>query len=204
MLFEISTTLLFLGLCFHFIPYALLHARYESGSSATAQPNRMSSWNGFDEPRFCTARKLFHLSLRHPLSFDPPLVLPPGPNLPLRLRYLLLLSRKRLRVSKIIPSNAQLDAVLIKGRFGHTSLMANKYEKRYHIIEFKEGDFCTIKVPKKDQPASTATVRVLCKVLNWRGNIYELQTKFGILRSRLCSTNPYISESPPLRTSRRT
>jgi IS30 family transposase len=62
-------------------------------------------------------------------------------------------------------------------------LMANKYEKRHQVIEFEIGDFCTIKVPKKDRPSGATTIRLLCRVLRRRGNTYELQTKHGILRS---------------------
>jgi hypothetical protein len=30
--------------------------------------------------------------------------------------------------------------------------MANQYEKRGEIVEFEAGDYCTIKVPRKDRP----------------------------------------------------
>jgi hypothetical protein len=62
-------------------------------------------------------------------------------------------------------------------------LMINNYEKRHQVTEFKAGDFCTIQVPKKDRPAGTTAVRLLCKVIRQKGHLYELQTKYGILRS---------------------
>jgi hypothetical protein len=52
--------------------------------------------------------------------------------------------------------------------------MTNNYEKRHEVIEFEAGDFCTIKVPKKDRPGGTTTIRLLCRVLRRRGNTYQL------------------------------
>jgi hypothetical protein len=67
--------------------------------------------------------------------------------------------------------------------------MANKYEKRGEIVEFEPGDYCTIKVPKKDRPSGATTMRVLARVLRRRGHTYELQTKYGILQSRYGAQN---------------
>ena len=62
--------------------------------------------------------------------------------------------------------------------------MAYKYEKRGEIVEFEPGDYCTIKVPKKDRPSGATTMRVLARVLRRRGHTYELLTKYGILQSK--------------------
>jgi hypothetical protein len=67
--------------------------------------------------------------------------------------------------------------------------MANKYEKRHEVVEFEAGDYCTIKVPKKDRPSGAATMRVLARVLRRCGHTYELQTKHGILQSRYGAQN---------------
>jgi hypothetical protein len=39
--------------------------------------------------------------------------------------------------------------------------MANKYEKRGEVVEFEEGDYYTIKMPKKDRPSGAITMRIL-------------------------------------------
>ena len=62
--------------------------------------------------------------------------------------------------------------------------MANRYEKRGEVVEFEAGDYCTIKVPKKDRPSGAATMRILARVLRRVGHLYELQTKHGVLQSR--------------------
>lgn len=67
--------------------------------------------------------------------------------------------------------------------------MANKYEKRGEVVEFEEGDYCTIRVPKKDRPSGAATMRILARVLRRRGHTYELQTKHGILQSKYGAQN---------------
>ncbi len=67
--------------------------------------------------------------------------------------------------------------------------MANQYEKRGEVVEFEPGDYCTIKVPKKDRPSGAATMRVLARVLRRCGHTYELQTKYGILQSKYGAQN---------------
>jgi len=67
--------------------------------------------------------------------------------------------------------------------------MAYKYEKRGEIVEFEPGDYCTIKVPKKDRPSGVTTMRVLARVLRRRGHTYELQTKYDILQSKYGAQN---------------
>jgi hypothetical protein len=67
--------------------------------------------------------------------------------------------------------------------------MANQYEKRGEVIEFEAGDYCTIKVPKKDRPSDATTMRILARVLRRSGHTYELQTKHGILQSRYSAQN---------------
>src|SRR2546421_8842481 len=49
--------------------------------------------------------------------------------------------------------------------------MANKYEKRGEIVEFEPGDYCTIRVPKKDRPSGATTMRILVRVLRRRGHV---------------------------------
>ena len=67
--------------------------------------------------------------------------------------------------------------------------MANKYEKRGEIVEFEPGDYCTIRVPKKDRPSGATTMRILVRVLRRHGHTYELQTKYGILKSKYGAQN---------------
>jgi transposase InsO family protein len=67
--------------------------------------------------------------------------------------------------------------------------MANQYEKRGEVVEFEPGNYCTIKVPKKDRPSGAATMRVLVRVLRRCGHTYELQTKYGILQSKYGAQN---------------
>ena len=52
--------------------------------------------------------------------------------------------------------------------------MANKYEKRHEVTEFEADDYYTIQVSKKDRPAGTTAVRLLCRVLRRKGHLYEL------------------------------
>jgi hypothetical protein len=77
--------------------------------------------------------------------------------------------------------------------------MVNQYEKRGEVVEFKAGDYCTVKVPKKDRPSGATAIRILARVLRRYGYLYELQTKYGILQSRygaqnLNRLNPYTAE----------
>jgi hypothetical protein len=58
--------------------------------------------------------------------------------------------------------------------------MADKYEKRGQIVEFEAGDYCTIKVSKKDRSSGTTLIRILARVLRRHGHLYRLQTKYGI------------------------
>jgi len=67
--------------------------------------------------------------------------------------------------------------------------MANKYEKRGETVEFEPDDCCTIRVPKKDRPSSATTMRILVRVLRRCGHPYELQTKYGILKSKYGAQN---------------
>ena len=67
--------------------------------------------------------------------------------------------------------------------------MTNKYRKRCEVIEFELGDYCTIKAHKKDRPNGATMMRVLARVLRRRGHTYELQTKYGILKSRYGAQN---------------
>jgi hypothetical protein len=67
--------------------------------------------------------------------------------------------------------------------------MANKYGKRGEIVEFEPGDYCTIKVPKKDRSSGVTIIRVLARVLRRRGHTYELQIKHGILQSKYGAQN---------------
>jgi hypothetical protein len=62
--------------------------------------------------------------------------------------------------------------------------MATRYEKRSEVVEFEIGDYCTIQVLKKDRPGGTSTMRILARVLQRVGHLYELQTKRDILQSR--------------------
>jgi hypothetical protein len=67
--------------------------------------------------------------------------------------------------------------------------MANQYEKRGEVVEFEAGDYCTIKVPKKDRPSGATTMRILARILRRCGHLYEIQTKYGILHSRYGAQN---------------
>ena len=62
--------------------------------------------------------------------------------------------------------------------------MANKYEKSGQLMEFEAGDYCTIKVPKKDRPTGATSMRILARVLRRYGHLYMLQTKYGNLQSK--------------------
>src|SRR2546423_1405637 len=62
--------------------------------------------------------------------------------------------------------------------------MASQYEKRGEVVEFEAGDYCTIKIPKKDRHSGAATLRVLARALRRCGHTYELQTKHWILPAR--------------------
>jgi hypothetical protein len=62
--------------------------------------------------------------------------------------------------------------------------MANQYEKRGEVVEFEAGDYCTIKVPKKDRLSGATIMRILARILRRCGHFYEIQTKYGILHSR--------------------
>jgi hypothetical protein len=62
--------------------------------------------------------------------------------------------------------------------------MADKYEKRGQIVKFEAGDYCIIKISKKDRSNSTTSIRIFARVLQRHDYLYKLQTKYGILQSK--------------------